>query len=220
MARQPLAVDATSEILLLVLGELMRWFPELQLNPSVAWRMQDALTAATFSEWARFTKPDSQDTFCSASRSSQKAGARNAEYARVSLPPARNQSSLIVVQYEAFDVPSFQPGGQFNPPKSYYGHLKHIISVTFPEGYEDLHLYKGTTLAFALFHQCILVQKDSRLDRLNIRFYSDKDTNLQITDISRVRGLVGRIRDGANSWAIVDRCGGFSREAYLTHETN
>jgi len=123
-----------------------------------------------------------------------------------------------VIQYEAFDTPLFQPGGQYNPPKSFYGHLQHIISVTLPEGYEDLHLYKGTTFAFALFHRCKLTQKGLGLDRLNIRFYSEVDENLQITNISRVCGLVGRIKDGPNSWAIIDKCGGFSREAYLTHE--
>ena len=66
----------------------------------------------------------------------------------------------------------------------------------------------------------MLTPKDPRLDRLNIYFYSKEDTNLHITDISHVRGLVGRIKDGQNSWAIIDRSGGFSREAYLTHEAS
>ena len=220
MARQPLAADPTSEIFLLVLGDLLRWFPEYQTNPSIAWRVQEALTAATFGEWARFTKPGLQDIFCSASRSSRKAGARNAQYAKVGLPPVGRKPSFIVVQYEVFGAPRFQPGGEFSPPQSFYGHLKHIISVTFSEGYEDLRLCGGTTLAFAFFNRCILTQKDPRLDCLNIHFYSDEDTNLQITDISCVRGLVGRIRDESNSWAIIDRCGRFSREAYLTHEAS
>ena len=94
------------------------------------------------------------------------------------------------------------------------------MSVTFSEGYEDLGLNERMTFAFALFHRCVLTQKDPRLDRLNIHFYSEEDTNLQITDISCVRGLIGRIRDGPSSWAIIDRSGGFSREAYLTHEVS
>jgi len=66
----------------------------------------------------------------------------------------------------------------------------------------------------------MLTQNDPRLDRLNIHFYSKEDECLQITDISFVHGLVGRIRDGPDSWAIVDRGGRFSREAYLTHEAS
>lgn len=108
--------------------------------------------------------------------------------------------------------------GQHRPAKSYYGRLEYIVSVEFSEGYEDLCLQKGTTIAFALFRQCMLTRKDPLLDRLNIHFYSQEDKNLQITEISCVRSLVGRIKDGPNSWAIIDRGGAFSREAYLTQE--
>lgn len=125
-----------------------------------------------------------------------------------------------MTQYEVFDAPVFQPRGECGPPKLYYGHLQHIISVAFPKGFEDLGLSEGITFAFALFHPCILTQKDPRLDRLGIKFYSEEGENLQITDVSCVRGLVGRIRDGPNSWAIIDRTGAFSREAYLIHEAS
>ena len=221
MARRPLAVDDTSDIFLFTLGGIMRSVPGLRADPSVTWRVQDALAAVTFSEWGRFTKRNSQDTFHSASQCSQKAGARNGQYARVS-PFLRSEAklSLIAIQYDTSDTPFFQPGGQDDPPRSHYGRLQHIISVTFPKGYEDLQLYEGTTFAFALFHECILTPKDPRLDRLNIHFYSVEDTNLQITDISCVHGLVGRIKDGPKSWAIIDRTGRFSREAYLTHEAS
>jgi hypothetical protein len=125
-----------------------------------------------------------------------------------------------VIQYEAPNVLAFQPDGQRNPLKSHYGRLHQIISVTFSEGYEDLRLQKGTILVFALFHRCVLTNKDPRLGRLGIRFYSREDENLQITDLSRVHSLVGRIKDGSDSWAIIDRTGMFSREAYLTHEAS
>ena len=119
-------------------------------------------------------------------------------------------------------MPLFQSSGQYNPPETCYGRLQHIISVTFPDGDGDLHLGKGATFAFALFHQCMLTQGDPRLDRLNIRFYSEECENLQITDVFRVHGLVGRVKEleGRDSWAIVDRYGRFSREAYLTQETS
>ena len=127
---------------------------------------------------------------------------------------------LIIIQYEASDAPMSQPSSQYSPPRLYYGRLQHIISVEFPEGNNDLGLDRGTTFSFALFHRCMLTQGDSRLDRLNIHFYSEEDEDLQITDISCVHSLVGRIRDGLNSWAIIDRGGEFSQEAYLTHEVN
>ena len=50
MARRPLAVDATSDIFLLTLEGILRSFPGLRGDPSVTWRMQDALAAASFSE--------------------------------------------------------------------------------------------------------------------------------------------------------------------------
>jgi len=82
--KQQLSVDTHSDIFLLVLGDVVRYFPETQVNPSVVWRVQDALTAATFIEWAKFKKSNSQDVFSSASRYSQKAGGRDSRYARVS----------------------------------------------------------------------------------------------------------------------------------------
>jgi len=84
MGRRPLVVSATLDIFALVLEGIIRWFPELQVNRFVAWRVQSALTAATFNEWARFTKGNLQDVFYSALQSSEKAGSRDAQYARVS----------------------------------------------------------------------------------------------------------------------------------------
>ena len=128
--------------------------------------------------------------------------------------------SLTAVQYEAFDTPMFQPSSQHPSPTFQYGHLQHIVSVEFPKGNSDLCVGRGATFSFALFHRCVLTRKDPRLNRLNIHFYSEEDKCLGITDISCVYGLVGRIRDRSNSWAIVDRGGEFSREAYLTQEVS
>ena len=114
----------------------------------------------------------------------------------------------------------FQPSSECSPPRLYYGRLQHIISVEFPEGNNDLCLNRGTTFSFALFHRCILTEKDPQLNRLNIHFYSEEDKKLQVADIPCIHNLVGRIRDGPNSWAIIDRDGEFSREAYLTHEVS
>jgi len=101
--------------------------------------------------------------------------------------------------------------------KTYYGRLEHIVSVKFSGGNENLQLQGGTTAVFALFHRCMLTGKDPQLDHLNIHHYSGEDENLQATEISYVHCLIGRVKDG-ESWAIIDRSGNFSREAYLTHE--
>ena len=129
---------------------------------------------------------------------------------------------LTAIQYEAFNTSPFRPSSQHSPPKLYYRCLQHIISVEFPKGYHNngFQLDKGTTFVFAFFNQCILTQKDPQLDHLNIHFYSEENGCLQITDISCVHSLVGWIRDGPKSWAILDQGGMCSQETYLTHEAS
>jgi len=87
-------MSTTSDIFALVLEGIMRCSPELQADRFVAWRVQSALAAATFTEWARFTKGNLRDVFHSASRFSEKAGARDAQYARVSQPLKASVASL------------------------------------------------------------------------------------------------------------------------------
>ena len=115
---------------------------------------------------------------------------------------------------------AFQPCSQLSPPKTHYGRLQHIVSVEFPNGCNSPPLAEGTVFAFALFHRCTLAPEDPQMSRLNIHSYSGEERHLEITDATRVRSLVGRVKDGPNSWAIVDRGGKFSREAYLTHEAS
>ena len=85
MGRQQLSETTHSEVFLHVVGNVMPYFPEAQSNPSMAWRVFDALKAATFNEWTGFKKRNSQDVFRSASRYPKKTGSRDARYARVSL---------------------------------------------------------------------------------------------------------------------------------------
>jgi hypothetical protein len=132
----------------------------------------------------------------------------------------RNERVADLVQYEALDVPVIGSNDQVSLPKSYYGRLEHIVSVEFSGGCEALGLAKGVTIAFALFHRCILTNTDPRLERLGVYFYSGESENLHVTEVSRVHGLVGRIKGGPGSWAIIDRSGSISREAYLTHESH
>jgi len=133
----------------------------------------------------------------------------------VRLPIPLVSLTNLFTQYEIFDAS--QPGPYAS--KTCYGCLQKVISVTFTQGYEDVRLNEGTTLVFALFRPCILTRGDPRLDRLNIHFYEREDENTpHVADITRVYGLVGRIKDGPNSWAIIDRGSRVSRVAYLTHE--
>lgn len=81
MTRRPLPVHTNSDIFLLAVAAISR---HLRADPSVAWRVYNALTAATFSEWKTFKRSGLKDTFHAASQYSRKAGTRNAQYARVS----------------------------------------------------------------------------------------------------------------------------------------
>ena len=54
--------------------------------------------------------------------------------------------------------------------------------------------------------------QDPQPDRLNIHLYSGEDENLKATEDSCIHGLIGRVKDGQRSWAIVDQSGGFSQE--------
>jgi hypothetical protein len=57
MSQQPLLAPTDSDIFLFVLEGVVRKFPQLQLDwDAMVWRVRDALTTATFSEWTRFTK--------------------------------------------------------------------------------------------------------------------------------------------------------------------
>ena len=89
MAGRPLAVHTSSDIFLLIVEAISR---HLQANVSGAWSIYHALTTATFSEWTRFKRSNSNDTFYAASQYSRKAGARNAQYARVSHPLISGQA--------------------------------------------------------------------------------------------------------------------------------
>jgi len=94
--RRPPSVSTDSDIFLHILGNIVRCFPEAQSDPFLAWQVRDALSTATFSEWTKFKKSNSQDTFHSASQCFQKAGSRDARYAKVNrLPPSEVETPLM-----------------------------------------------------------------------------------------------------------------------------
>ena len=85
------------------------------------------------------------------------------------------------------------------------------------EGKSAPGLNEGMTLVVALFCLCILTRNNPQMNHLGIHPYSQEDEYiLRVTDIACVYGLVGRVNDGPNSWAIIDRSNRVSRVAHLT----
>lgn len=81
-----------SEVFLYILGNIIHHL-QVQSNPSAVWSLQDALSAATFTEWTKFKRRNSQDVFHPASQYSRAMGRRDARYARVrrQLPSEMNK---------------------------------------------------------------------------------------------------------------------------------
>jgi hypothetical protein len=106
-------------------------------------------------------------------------------------------------------------------PKTFYGQLEHIYTITFSEGCPGLQISHPETYILACIHQCKIKTEDQQLARLDIHLYKEgDDTHLDVTDITTVQCLVGRVRDGSNGWAIIDRSGILARAVYLGEETS
>ena len=106
-------------------------------------------------------------------------------------------------------------------PKTYYGRLEHIYTITFPNGCPGLQISNPTTFILACIHRCKIKTDDPQLTRLDIHLYKDGDEkHLDVTDITTVQCLVGRVRDGVNGWAIIDRSGILARAVYLGEESS
>jgi hypothetical protein len=124
---------------------------------------------------------------------------------------------------------SFQPqyellkhlvGGEYEP-KTFYGRLEHIYTITFPAGCPGLQIHNPTTYILACIHQCKIRMDDPQLTRLDVHLYKDGDEkHLDVTDVTALQCLVGRVKDGSNSWAIIDRSGTLARAVYLGEESS
>jgi hypothetical protein len=65
-----------------------------------------------------------------------------------------------------------------------------------------------------LIHKCDLKQDDPQLAGLDIHFFSKERESFDVTDITGVQCLVGCVKAGGNSWAIIDRSGKLARAVF------
>jgi len=106
--------------------------------------------------------------------------------------------SLTTIQYQVLDI-----NGE---TVTHYGKLEHIITITLPQGHENLQPSGPTNSIVALIHRCTLKEDDPQLAGLDIHFFSKERQSFDVIDITSIQCLVGRVKTG-NSWAIIDRSG-------------
>jgi hypothetical protein len=81
-------------------------------------------------------------------------------------------------------------------------------------------LFHPTTYILACIRRCKIRRDDPQLTCLDIHLYKERDeTHLDVTDITSVQCLVGRVRDGSDGWAIIDCSGTLARAVYLGEES-
>lgn len=147
----------------------------------------------------------------------RQADSRSTSYIRVRQQLYFLSPFSFQLQYEMLEPLG---GGQYGP-KTFYGRLEHIYTITFPAGCLGLQIFHPTTYILACIHQCRIRTEDPQLTRLDIHLYKDgDDTRLDVTDITGVQCLVGRVKDGPNGWAIIDRSGTLARAVYLGEESS
>jgi hypothetical protein len=93
--------------------------------------------------------------------------------------------------------------------QTFYGQLEHIYRVVFPTAVPALNILEPTAYILAAVRTCSLEGDDLHLKLLDIHLYSQLG-GLDVTDITTIQSLVGRVKD-SNRWAIIDRSGGLAR---------
>ncbi|KAJ7177283.1 hypothetical protein C8R43DRAFT_872399 [Mycena crocata] len=153
---------------------------------------------ATVEEWGKVRRVDSEagDTMRSCSLGVTAEDTRDATYVRYEMLVdlnARHRSRPVKLQLQTF-----------------YGQLTHIYRVHFSEPCAILEIDRPTTYILAAIRCCTLEPADRELHGLDIHFYS-KQGSLDVTDITAVQSLVGRVQDVQHKWAIIDRSGSLAR---------
>jgi hypothetical protein len=93
--------------------------------------------------------------------------------------------------------------------ETFYGQLEHIYRVVFPAAVPALDIVEPTAYILAAVRTCALEKDDPNLKLLDIHLYSRMGP-LDVTDITSVQSLVGRVKD-SNRWGIIDRSGSLAR---------
>ncbi|KAG5634145.1 hypothetical protein H0H81_003173 [Sphagnurus paluster] len=98
--------------------------------------------------------------------------------------------------------------------QTFYGQLQHLFVVKIPDSAarEALRLPpEQDTFIFAGIRTCVIDANDTKLNSLDIHFYS-RMGSLDVVDITSVQCLVGRVKDREpHTWGIIDRSGGLVR---------
>lgn len=97
---------------------------------------------------------------------------------------------------------------------THYGKLQHILTIALSDSCKSLQPSGPTDSVFALIHRCDLKQDDPRLAGLDIHFFSKERESFDVIDITGVQCLVGRVKAGKNTWAIIDRSGKLAQAVY------
>jgi hypothetical protein len=97
--------------------------------------------------------------------------------------------------------------------KTFYGQLQHLYLVRFEEANRVLGLDHPTTVIMAAIRNCKVDDK-VEVPGLDLHFYSQMGA-MNVVDVTALQCLVGRVPDGKDSWAIIDRSGSLARAMYL-----
>jgi hypothetical protein len=180
-----------------IVTALNDWFSKLKLPLDM---MEMCLGSATIQEWKKVKRIDSDagDLMCASSHCSGR-DSRDSSYIRACFSSGYSlASSLTTIQYQVLGINE--------ETVTHYGKLEHVITITLPQGHENLQSSEPVNSIVALVHRCILKEDDPQLASLDIHFFSKERQSFDIIDITSVQCLVGRVKRGT-SWAIIDRSG-------------
>ncbi|KAJ7086220.1 hypothetical protein C8R44DRAFT_650946 [Mycena epipterygia] len=161
-----------------------------------------ALQGALVEEWGkvRWVDSDEGDTMRSCSLGITAEDSRDATYVRY---------EMLVDKYARFKRREAEYELQ-----TFYGQLTHIYRVHFSSPCPSLGIDEPTTYILAAIRACTLKPDDHQLRGLDIHFYSGYG-HLDVIDIISLQALVGRVPEGNNEWAIVDRSGVLARAQWV-----
>ena len=199
-----------------IISHFRTWFSEFRATHKQI--EQYLLKEAAIYEWRKVRRTDSKagDTMEAASLAGKHADWRSNSYIRVR---PKSHTYFLISCFLQYEMLEFTKGSGYRS-KTFYGRLEHIYTVTFAEGCQGLQILHPTTYIIACIHRCRIRRDDPQLSRLDIHLYKDGDeTHINVTDITSVQCLVGRVRDGSDGWAIIDRSGTLARAVYLGEES-
>ncbi|KAJ7131032.1 hypothetical protein C8R44DRAFT_904086 [Mycena epipterygia] len=161
-----------------------------------------ALQGALVEEWGkvRWVDSDEGDTMRSCSLGITAEDSRDATYVRY---------EMLVDKYARFKRREAEYELQ-----TFYGQLTHIYRVHFSSPCPSLGIDEPTTYILAAIRACSLKPDDHQLRGLDIHFYSGYG-HLDVIDIISLQALVGRVPEGNNEWAIIDRSGVLARAQWV-----